>query len=197
MKFRVGNSGNEGASGEIHSDPFSGPLSIRRATVNDAAAVSRIATRTFTETFGHLYPAEDLQAFLDGNYAVERQAVILGHADYAVWLLEQDGVAVGHAAAGPCGLPHPQATAADGELKRLYVLACAQNGGWGGRLFAAAIDWLERDGPRTLWIGVWSENLGAQRFYARHGFEKAGEYEFPVGRVRDHEFILRRLARRP
>ena len=39
-----------------------------------------------------------------------------------------------------------------------------------------------------------SENLGAQRFYGRHGFGKTGEYEFPVGRVRDREFILRRPA---
>lgn len=180
--------------GEIHSDPIS--TSIRRATVADAAAVSRIARRTFTETFGHLYPAEDLQSFLDENYAVERQALILGHPDYAIWLLERDGEAVGHAAAGPCGLPHPQATAADGELKRLYVLPGVQNGGWGAALCETALAWLERDGPRTLWLSVWSENLGAQRFYARYGFEKAGEYEFPVGRVRDHEFMFRRLPPR-
>ncbi len=169
-------------------------LAIRRAGVADAKTLSRIAARTFTETFGHLYPAEDLQAFIEDSYAVDKQAVILGHPDYAVWLLERDGEAVGHAAAGPCGLPHPQASAADGELKRLYLLPGLQNGGWGGKLFQVALDWLERDGPRTLWIGVWSQNLGAQRFYARHGFEKVGEYLFPVGRVRDREFILRRSA---
>ena len=45
---------------------------------------------------------------------------------------------------------------------------------------------------RDVWIGVWSENHGAQRLYARHGFEKVGEYEFKVGQTRDHEFILRR-----
>jgi len=39
---------------------------------------------------------------------------------------------------------------------------------------------------------VWSENFGAQRFYARYGFSKVGTYEFPVGQVRDLEFILRR-----
>lgn len=171
-------------------------LAIRRATVADAAAVSRIATRTFTQTFGHLYPAEDLKSFNDENYSVERQTVILGHRDYAIWLLEHDGEAVGHAAAGPCGLPHPQATTADGELKRLYVLPGLQGGGWGGRLCQLALDWLEREGPRTLWLSVWSQNRGAQRFYARRGFEKAGEYEFPVGRVRDHEFMFRRLANR-
>ena len=54
--------------------------------------------------------------------------------------------------------------------------------------------WLLRDGPRTLWVGVWSENFGAQRFYGRYGFAHAGEYEFPVGRVRDREFIFRRPA---
>ncbi|RNF84228.1 GNAT family N-acetyltransferase [Montanilutibacter psychrotolerans] len=167
-------------------------LAIRRATVADAPTLSRIATQTFTETFGHLYPEADLQAFIADSYSVEKQAVILGHPDYAVWLLEDDGVAVGHAAAGPCGLPHPDVAAGDGELKRLYVLPSVQNGGWGGRLFQAALDWLQSDGPRTLWIGVWSQNLGAQRLYGRHGFAHVGDYEFIVGNTRDHEYILRR-----
>lgn len=169
-------------------------LSIRRAVPADAPTLSALAARTFTETFGHLYPPEDLQAFLAEAYAVENQARILSHPDYAVWLLEDGGRAVGHAAAGPCGLPHPDVAPGDGELKRLYVLSTHQNGGWGSRLFAEAERWLLRDGPRTLWIGVWSENHGAQRFYARHRFHKVGTYEFPVGRVRDLEFILRRPA---
>lgn len=169
-------------------------FSIRRAVVADAATVADIAARTFVETFGDMYPPEDLAFFLKDSYSVEKQAVILSHPDYAIFLLERDGVVVGHAAAGPCGLPHPQVAPGDGELKRLYVLREAQNGGWGARLFDTVLAWLERDGPRTLWIGVWSENFGAQRFYGRYGFEKAGEYEFVVGSTRDHEFILRRNA---
>lgn len=167
---------------------------IRHATADDAHALSALAARTFSESFGRLYPDEDLRAFIADAYAVGKQREILAHPDYAVWLLERGGRAIGHAAAGPCGLPHPDVQPGDGELKRLYVLAEAQNDGWGGKLFEAAMQWLERDGPRTLWIGVWSENLGAQRFYQRHGFERVGEYEFPVGRVRDREFILRRKA---
>jgi ribosomal protein S18 acetylase RimI-like enzyme len=170
-------------------------LAIRRATVDDASTLSTLAAATFVEAFGHLYEAEDLHAFLDDAYAVGKQAVILGHPDYAVWLLEDDGRAVGHCAAGPCGLPHPDVQPGDGELKRLYVLRECQNGGWGARLFETAEAWLLKDGPRTLWIGVWSENVGAQRFYGRYGFTKVGTYEFPVGRVRDLEFILRRPAR--
>src|SRR3546814_12173765 len=47
---------------------------IRRATPDDADTVSALATRTFVETFGHLYPAEDLQAFLANAYAVDKRS---------------------------------------------------------------------------------------------------------------------------
>src|SRR5690606_7343023 len=44
-------------------------VAIRRAAVEDAGTVSTLAARTFTETFGHLYPPEDLAAFLQDAYA--------------------------------------------------------------------------------------------------------------------------------
>lgn len=170
------------------------PLEIRRAVPADAETLSALSARTFTETFGHLYPPEDLADYLAGAYAVQRQRSILSDPVQAVWLLERDGEAVGYCAAGPCGLPHPDVREGDGELKRLYLVRGLQGGGHGTRLMQAAMDWLLRDGPRTLWVGVWSENFGAQRFYARWGFERVGEYLFLVGRQRDLEFILRRPA---
>ncbi|MES2034178.1 MAG: GNAT family N-acetyltransferase [Pseudomonadota bacterium] len=165
---------------------------IRRATPNDAQTLSRLGAETFAETFGHLYPPEDLAVFLPYAYGLERIAADLANPATAMWLLEVDGEAVGYALAGACDLPHPEVTPACGELKRIYVLRAHQGGGTGSRLLQTALDWLERDGPRTLWIGVWSENLGAQRLYARLGFEKVGGYVFPVGETLDQEFILRR-----
>ena len=167
-------------------------FTIRRATPADAERVVDITRRNFTETFGHLYPPEDLAYFLDNSYSLDAHRTLLADDGYAIWLLERDGEALGHAVAGPAGLPHPDVAEGDGELKRLYILQEAHNGGWGSKLFQTVLDWLERDGPRTLWIGVWSENLGAQRFYGRYGFENVGEYLFPVGNTNDHEFILRR-----
>lgn len=165
---------------------------IRRATPADAAALSAIGQATFTETFGHLYPQDDLAEFLSQAYGLERTARDLADPAKAAWLVEADGQVVGHALVGPCKLPHPEVTPACGELERLYLLKPWQNGGTGRRLFDLALGWLEQAGPRRLWIGVWSQNHGAQRFYGRAGFEKVGEYGFPVGRVTDREFILRR-----
>lgn len=168
-------------------------LTSRRATVDDAEALSAIGEATFVETFGHQYDPDDLAAFLPEAYGLERTRRDLENPAKAAWLIETaDGEVVGYAQAGPCDLPHEDVTPACGELKRFYLLKAHQGGGVGGRLLAEVFAWLERDGPRVLWIGVWSENHGAQRLYGRHGFEKVGEYDFVVGRTRDREFILRR-----
>ena len=170
-----------------------GPV-LRRATAADAAALSALGASTFVETFGHLYPPADLARFLDEAHGLERTRADLADPEEAVWLAELAGEAVGYVLVGACELPHPQVAPGDGEVKRLYLKRRVQNGRLGARLFEAGLGWLQRAGPRTVWIGVWSENHGAQRFYVRRGFEKVGEYGFRVGETIDHEFILRRSA---
>jgi diamine N-acetyltransferase len=166
--------------------------SIRRADPTDAEAISAIGAATFVETFGHLYPPADLEVFLAEAYNLERTRADLADPAKASWIVEAGGEVVGYALAGPCGLPHPEVTPDCGELKRIYLKTAWQNGGLGARLFAETLAWLEAGGPRAVWLGVWSENHGAQRFYGRQGFEKVGEYGFAVGATVDHEYILRR-----
>ncbi|MGI9170006.1 MAG: GNAT family N-acetyltransferase [Caulobacteraceae bacterium] len=165
---------------------------IRRALPADAPALAAIGRSTFAEAFGHLYWPADLVAFLDHDHGLARTARDLADPATAAWLVEAGGETVGYALAGPCALPHPEVTAACGELKRIYLRADARGDGLGTRLLREALAWLEHDGPRRLWIGVWSGNQGARRLYERLGFEKVGEYTFQVGEARDREFILRR-----
>jgi GNAT superfamily N-acetyltransferase len=166
-------------------------LNIRIATPADAALLAKMGADTFSETFAHLYRPEDLAAFLAAYHTPEAWAPYLADPASRVWIAEANGEAIGYALAGPCGLPHPDVTPTCGELKRIYVYKSAQGLGAGSKLLGVALDWLTRPG-RDLWIGVWSENHGAQRLYGRHGFERAGEYDFIVGEQRDYEFILRR-----
>ena len=163
----------------------------RRATPGDAQTLSALGRLTFTETFGHLYPPEHLASFLDGAHTPERYADWTADRAYALWVAELDGETIGYAMAGPCHLPHPEVTEACGELWRIYVRRDRQGLGLGATLLATSLQWLETPG-RRLWLGVWSENFGAQRLYARHGFAKVGEYDFLVGETRDREFIFRR-----
>lgn len=171
-----------------------GEAKIRRAGPADAQTLADLGARTFRETFAHLYPPGDLESFLAEAYGLDRTYADLANPAKAAWLVERDGQAVGYAQAGPCDLPHEAVTPACGELKRIYFLKSEQGAGLGGKLFAEVIGWLQAPGPRPVWIGVWSENFGAQRFYQRQGFVKVGEYGFQVGGTVDREFILRRGA---
>lgn len=165
---------------------------IRRAGAEDASTLADLGARTFATTFGHLYPVADLAAFLEATHTPDKVAAELAVPRMAAWLAEREGVAIAYALAGPCALPHPEVTGQCGELKRIYVLSEAQGEGLGAELMDLAIAWLDSAGRKPVWLGVWSENLAAQRFYVRNGFHKVGEYAFHVGASVDREFIMRR-----
>ena len=166
---------------------------IRRATQDDAATLAALGAATFTETFGHLYPAEDLETFLAGAHSVDAWTRTLADSQRAVWVAALgDATPVGFIAVGACKLPVANREPTSGEIQQLYVLARHHNLRLGTRLMDVGLEWLDAQGRTPLYIGVWSENRGAQRFYGRYGFNKVGEYGFPVGKTVDLEFILRR-----
>ena len=186
---------------------------LRRATLEDADALSALASTCFTQTFGHLYAPDDLDHFIHEAYSPEVLRAELADPKRPTWLLfleeseadatapectdartASEGTLIGYVTACPANLPHPEVKEGDGEVQRLYLLQEYQGGGRGSMMLEHALNWLEADGPRTLWIGAWSENYGAQRLYGRYGFTKVGEYSFMVGDHADREFILRRDA---
>lgn len=169
---------------------------IRPAVETDAAALAELGRQTFVDTFvagfGIPYPADDLAAFLDASFSPEAIRTKLKEPGGAWWVAERDGELLAFANAGPNTLPHPDARASHAELRRLYVAKTAQGLGLGTKLLAIALEWMEAHSDGPLWIGVWSGNEKALKLYAAYGFGKAGEYQFPVGRWLDDEFILRR-----
>jgi len=169
---------------------------IRPAVEADAPALAELGRQTFIDTFvtgfGIPYPADDLAVFIDASFSAEAIRTKLKEPGAAWWVAERDGELLAFANAGPNTLPHPDARASHAELRRLYVSQAAQGLGLGTKLLTIALDWMEANGDGPLWIGVWSGNQKALKLYAAHGFEKAGEYRFPVGRWLDDEFILRR-----
>lgn len=167
--------------------------SIRRAELGDAEALAQLGAATFTETFGHLYPPEDLQSFLQSAHSVANWRKTLLDSNTAAWLVDVESERnIGFIVVGACKLPVQNLEAKAGEVQQLYVSSKYHNLRLGSRLMKIGLDWLEQQSRSPVYIGVWSENCGAQRFYARYGFGKVGEYGFRVGSTIDREFILRR-----
>ncbi|HWW12117.1 MAG TPA: GNAT family N-acetyltransferase [Brevundimonas sp.] len=169
---------------------------IRPARNEDAQALADLGRETFVDTFvtgfGIPYPEADLNAFLDASFNAETLRAKLAEPGAAWWVAERDGALLAFANTGPNTLPHPDGKASHAELRRLYVSTAAQGLGLGTKLLALSLEWMEANTDGPLWIGVWSGNLKAQKLYQAYGFEKAGEYRYPVGSWFDDEFILRR-----
>lgn len=165
-------------------------------TLNDVSELSELACTCFTETFAHLYPPKDLEAFLRESYAPE----VLTHEimdEGNFWRVVRDAEKmIAYLMCSPVGLPHPEANPEkEGELKRLYIRQSHQGLGLGKELMTIALAYLDAHyGRAPQWIGVWSENHKAQALYKGYGFEKVGDYEFPVGDTMDAEFILRKSS---
>lgn len=164
-------------------------IDYRDATVADAGALAALFAETFTATFGHLYTADNLAAFLatadrDGW---ERE---LRDPAYRVRIAEEDGVAIGYVKLGPPKLPFaPRGPSA--ELRQLYVRAGHHGAGIAPALMDWAIAAARAGGARDLYLSVFVDNARAKRFYAKLGFERVGSYAFMVGDHADEDDVMR------
>ena len=173
---------------------------LRRATLEDAEALSRLATDAFVAAFGHLYKPEDLQLFLDEFRTPARYRADLANPAKRVALAEFDGelaayclIVIGrHFEERP--EPRPARPA---FLSQLY---CAP-GMPGHAIGAALMDWAlaeaRAEGADALQLSVFSGNTRAQRFYHRYGFAKVADIDFWVGNHRDDEFLYELALRSP
>lgn len=167
-------------------------LTVRDAVPEDLAALTALSRKTFTDKFGHLYNPEDLAAFLDEAHSEAAYQAYLAAPDNLMRVAEYDDGKLGaYLLCSPLSLPAAGALPGAVEMKRLYVDAPLQGQGLGSRFIDEALAWARARHAPEMYLSVFSENHGAQRLYTRLGWEKVGEFIFPVGRHEDLEYLLR------
>jgi GNAT superfamily N-acetyltransferase len=165
-------------------------IACRAARPDDAGALDRIFKSTFCDTFGHLYRAEDLDAFLSSFQLRDWQAQ-LGDGAFAFRLAEADGEPVAYVKLGPLKLPVETDRPAM-LLDQLYVLKAHHGSGIAHALMGWAFDEARHRGAEDLYLTVFIDNHRARRFYDRYGFEAVGSYDFMVGSHADEDIIMRK-----
>jgi ribosomal protein S18 acetylase RimI-like enzyme len=163
-------------------------MEIRQATLADAETLSRLARQTYADAFGHSFTPDDLAAHLAQHLAPVNVAQMI--ADDIVLVAEDVNDLVGYAQIGQANLAEFAVTKNDYELKRLYVRVDCQNRGIGGLLMDAALTHPHLHAPKRIFLDVWEHNLGARRFYARHGFEVVSRRRFITESGAEGDFDL-------
>lgn len=167
-------------------------VTFRNGTPEDAESVAALFARSFTGTFGHLYPAEDLAAFLATKWP-ERFGAELADDRFRFRLAEEDGVLAGYVKLGPPELPveTPPRTV---ELCQLYVLEPWHGSGVAAALMDWSLEQARANQAEHIQLSVYVDNHRARRFYERYGFHEVGRYDFMVGRHADEDVVLRHVV---
>ena len=165
---------------------------VRRGTLADAALLSELGARTFSETFATDNTPEDLAAYIATSFNVAQQTAELQDPASTFLIAEVDGSPAGYARLH-AGKPEKGVESANPvELVRLYVSRDWLGRGIGEQLMRACVDEARKAGHETIWLGVWERNGRAQAFYRKWDFRPIGEHTFRLGADLQRDILMER-----
>lgn len=171
------------------------------AVLDDAPALERLARITFPLACPPTSHAEDIQRFLAYSLAADNFRGWISDPTATVLVAPSETQATGELAidgfavtlAGEPTDPEVAAVVTDRpvlELSKLYVHPARHGRGTAASLMAGVID--ASAGHAGMWLGVNQQNLRAQAFYRRNGFDVVGAKHFQLGRVIEDDFVMYR-----
>lgn len=165
-------------------------LSIRQADVSDLKIICALGITTFYEAYFEQDDPRDLADYVLENFSTEQIEREFNDENSTFFLADLNGKAVGYAklrenSAADC-LKGVEAI----ELQRVYILEKAKGKGVGAALMRRCFGAARAKGYKTIWLGVWEQNLAAQRFYEKFGFIKAGELRFLYGENLETNYVF-------
>ncbi len=142
-------------------------LEIRQATEADFGAVVDLCKSSLQVTYGSFLDVEAMRRWSEGDELDKYIRARLGSLLIAV----DDGLVVGMVAVE------------DDLIGQLWVAPERRSQGIGKVLLAAAESMIRERGHTTLRVEVFEPNVGAVRFYERHGWAKQDTYREPSSGV--------------
>ena len=155
---------------------------IRLANVADATQISHLGKVTFSETFGHLFRAEDdLRHYLKTTFSVSKITASLHKSSNVFWVAFVDEKPIGYA---KLKLDSPtefvDATSIC-QLQKIYVLKAFLSLKIGYELQSRLLTKAKELSYEYIWLSVLNSNERAIQFYQKNGFEIIGNHDFTIG----------------
>lgn len=145
---------------------------IRAAVPEDAPAIAEFHVAVWREAYQDLAPPDSMR-MLDVPYRRARWVEMLAKAERTVLVAERNGRIVG---IGTAGAPAVTELSGHGEILYLYVDPANGRGGIGRTLMRRLALALQRQGYRSVALGVVEGNRPAIDFYLKLGGRVSGSY---------------------
>ena len=156
-------------------------MTLVRATPKDAERIAELGWRTFAETFVGMsyYTKEIIDGYAVNTFAPAKIRAERSDPSLTYWMIEVEGQLAGYAKVEE----HEPAACLGQDFKglylsRLYFDKGFQRRGLGTEAMAEIHAEARRRGHHWIWLSVWEFNTKARAFYAKHGFRKAGHWDW-------------------
>lgn len=167
-------------------------LSVRFATIHDAALIADISRKTFYETFAPFNSKTDMDIFMDVQFTKGRLMLEVGNKENIFLLAYSDEEVAGYAKLRDTKHPVNLGSNNALEIARVYALSQFIGKSVGKALMEKSIEIALEKGKDTLWLGVWKENKRAINFYKAWGFTIFGECDFILGNDRQKDWLMKK-----
>lgn len=163
---------------------------IREITEADLPTFVDLAIRTFRETYAIHNNPQDMQQYMDAYMSKSRLIAEVDEPGSCTLIQWYGDLMAGYArlrrASPSCSI----SATSHWELERFYVDKPWQGRGLAADLMSACEQETQKRGLDGLWLGVWTENRRARRFYQKMGFREEGSKEFKLGQDVQIDLVL-------
>lgn len=165
-------------------------IHVKKCTLDEIGLLQKISIETFNETFADQNTAENMKAYLDKAFRVEKleQELLNAHSQfYFIYLNEK---LAGYLKVNT-NAAQTEAMGNDSlEIERIYIRKQYHKQGLGKHLLNKAIDIALEQHNNKIWLGVWEKNKNAIAFYTLMGFKQTGSHTFHMGDEDQMDFIM-------
>ena len=171
-------------------------VTVRDATIDDAARLAAFGARTFAATYEHANDPAETAAHLARTFGDEKQRAEIEDPSRHMLVVDVDGALGAYALLHHGALcPVEWTSGPQVELERIYVDGVWQGRGLADALMDAILEKAAGAGAESIWLSVWEENPRAIRFYERRGFREIGATVFVYGNEPQTDKVLVRAVR--
>lgn len=165
-------------------------INIRRAAIADVQIISALGITTCYEAYFELDPSQDLAEYCLNFYSPEKIKIELEDENSTYLIAELNKRAIGFVKLRE----GKKIDCLEGknaiEVQRIYLLEKVKGRGLGKLLIEKSFEIGREKGYEMLWLGVWDQNVEAQKFYEKVGMKNIGTTDFSDGKNKFINFVF-------
>ncbi len=159
-------------------------MKIRAVQTHEVETLLAIARQTFMETYEPATSVDDINEYFESTMTSDIFAENLKAENSGYYFVEVDREIAGYLKIVDKGTKL--------LLQRIYVLSDFHSRGIGQQLMDYAISVATDLNKEEIYLGVWSGNQKAIKFYLKNNFTPYGTRQFPLGSCPQTDFLMSR-----